>query len=349
MSCSTTVRVVNATPSGMSLTEAAASRGRWRGQPADSDLPSGATATFATESAGRFGSTGGRVRYDGPTSSVTLSWANPFVGHNTYRLQVDGDLGAVCDGDDDASDAVVTFTVIPSGKVTVAGFLPSRNGFHFTNSWPSEPLKRISLRIADLPIGNASNGLCGGMAFAARDWFEARRPIPTDPTAPADPNDPLYRFIVDRLIASFDLPDGVVPYVTYMAEQYPADDRDPLAALGHLASRAGVLARRTWPAVQRTIDSGHPCPLGLVMVASNDLADLKHQHQVLAYGYQVEATKLTVWVYDPNSPLDDDITISYDTARTDQPIVVTHNVDSHGPLVCAFTPRYSPKAPPAGR
>jgi len=54
-----------------------------------------------------------------------------------------------------------------------------------------------------------------------------------------------------------------------------------------------------------------------------------------------------VWVYDPNSPGDDGVTIAFDTARTDRGVAVRHRVDVDGPLVCAFVPRYVPAMPPA--
>jgi hypothetical protein len=52
----------------------------------------------------------------------------------------------------------------------VPGFLPSRQGFRFANDFPHVPLRWIGVPgVIRIPIGDASNGLCGGMAFAARD------------------------------------------------------------------------------------------------------------------------------------------------------------------------------------
>jgi len=56
----------------------------------------------------------------------------------------------------------------------VAGFMPSANGFHFINSWPSEPDIVVNVpALGRVAVGDASNGLCGGMVFAVRDFFEA--------------------------------------------------------------------------------------------------------------------------------------------------------------------------------
>lgn len=359
MSRSTSVRVVNTTKLALRLDHRTVDAGRWRGELPPQSLPAGGTAVFTTESNSRFGGTHGTVRYIADTSALAtrastplaavgaeLRWNNPLIGQNSYRMDITGTaIGVVCDGIDDASEAIVTFTIVAARRVAVPGFVPSRNAFHFTNSWTHDPLKRINLRVGSIPIGDASKGLCGGMALAARDWFEARRPIPTMTESPPDKH-PLRTFIVDRLIDSYDLPDGVVPYVKFTSTKYPDHDGELLATIGQLHSRAAVLARSTWPRLRASIAAGYPCPLGLVMVQSDDPRDLKHQHQVLAYAYQLRGTVATIWVYDPNSPLDDNITIRYDTARTDRTIEVTHNVDSSGPLVCAFPVRYSAKTPP---
>jgi hypothetical protein len=62
-------------------------------------------------------------------------------------------------------------------KRAVPGFLPSTSGLHFNNSFARVPLRSIGIpEVVAVPIGGASDGLCGGMAFAARDYFEAGRP-----------------------------------------------------------------------------------------------------------------------------------------------------------------------------
>jgi hypothetical protein len=35
-----------------------------------------------------------------------------------------------------------------------------------------------------LSLGDPTNGLCGGMVFTARDFLEARRPVPADTQPP---------------------------------------------------------------------------------------------------------------------------------------------------------------------
>ena len=50
----------------------------------------------------------------------------------------------------------------------LANFLPSINGLHYPNTWPSEPDLTIGTPFGTIPIGNASNGLCGNGICGAR-------------------------------------------------------------------------------------------------------------------------------------------------------------------------------------
>src|SRR5436305_14716185 len=104
----------------------------------------------------------------------------------------------------------------------VADFVPSVNGFRFTNSFPHEPDVRLDLGPAGtIGLGDASQGICGGMAFAARDYYEARLPIPDIDSPPAS-GTPLFGYLVERLLDSFDVPGGVLKYAEWM--MMPAGD-----------------------------------------------------------------------------------------------------------------------------
>ena len=103
---------------------------------------------------------------------------------------------------------------------TVPGFLPSTSGFAFANDFPKVPVRHIGIPgVVSVPIGDASNGLCGGMAFAARDYFEARMPPPPDTEPPG--SGPLFEYLVDRLFGSFDLPFGPARYLQLMSPLLP--------------------------------------------------------------------------------------------------------------------------------
>ena len=71
-------------------------------------------------------------------------------------------------------------------------FLPSQDGLAFTNAWPSEPAVVLPTPFGKINIGNAAAGLCGGMVFAALDfWHTGIQPPATRPA----PGEPLYRYI----------------------------------------------------------------------------------------------------------------------------------------------------------
>lgn len=203
------------------------------------------------------------------------------------------------------------------------GFLPSANGFRFPNRFPKVPVRRIGIPgIVSVPIGDASNGLCGGMAFAARDYFEASRPPPQVTTPPAE-GTPLFRYLVDRLFDSFNLPGGPARYLELMNPTLPDGD-GPLARLGiGLRGRARRMIAEEWPKIRSDVDAGHPAPLGLVRTKSWNPADLKFNHQVLAYGYLLEGDRLTLRVYDPNRPRDDGMTLSLRVSDPRQPSPVS--------------------------
>jgi hypothetical protein len=184
----------------------------------------------------------------------------------------------------------------------VPGFLPSRCGFRFANAFPSQPLFRLPLALGDLGIGNAARGLCGGMVFAVRDFFERGYPRPEDREPPKH-GSPLFRYLVWRLFDSFHLPCGPLRYYSWMA----ADD--------HSVMRNTI--RREWPHVRRELEFGRPAVLGLIRVHSFNPFRLGENHQVLAYGFEwdKEDGSLTIAIYDPNHPNRDDVTLSLNLRR----------------------------------
>src|SRR2546426_9867221 len=168
----------------------------------------------------------------------------------------------------------------------VPNFVASRDTLRFVNDWPSQPDLVINLPLAGkVKIGDASNGLCGGMVYAVRDFYEARIPVPADPQPAA--GTPLYSYIVRRLFDSFDLPGGVMKYYNWM--NMPDADQSPLS-LSALPRRgiAWHTINEEWPQIRDDIDAGHPCPLGLITVRSVNPRDLGRCHQALAYAYDVK-------------------------------------------------------------
>jgi hypothetical protein len=196
-------------------------------------------------------------------------------------------------------------------SVRVPGFLPSRRGLHFPNRFPRAPVLELRLGPVGLPVGDAADGLCGGMVFAVRDLFEAGR-LPPERRDPPPSGSPLFRYLVRRLFASFDLPWGPLRYLLWQA--LPTAD-GPFGLPG-LWRRT---ARREWPKVRADLEAGRLSPLGLVRPRSLNPLVVGRNHQVLAYGYDLdeERGRVAVLVYDPNHPDEDGLALTLDLTGRD--------------------------------
>jgi hypothetical protein len=219
---------------------------------------------------------------------------------------------------------------------SVGGFRPSTDGLHFLNAFPQAPVVTVTLPgLGERGFGDASGGLCGGMAFAVRDLYEAGLPPPAA-TEPPSPGSPFFKYLCRRLIDSFDLPEGVLRYYEWMSHR----DADDL--FGH--GPAARTLTEGWPAVRRELDAGRLAPLGLVTVHSFDPKDLGECHQVLAYAYALDeaGSRLTIAVYDPNWPDRDDLTLALDASRPG-PITYSGELSVRGFFLTPYNP-----ADPAG-
>jgi hypothetical protein len=229
---------------------------------------------------------------------------------------------------------------------TVANFRPSANAFRFTNSFPPESTIDIDLGPAGrVGLGDASQGVCGGMTFAVRDYFEAGRPVPPDDSPPAK-GTPLFGYLTRRLVDSFDVPDGVLRYAQWML--MPSGEIPVPFGLGHGTFLRTVTS--SWPLVRADIDAGHPSPLGLVTVHTADLRQIGKCHQVLAYGYRIDDGRtVSLSIYDPNTEMatSDDVRISFAADAPHRPSPITHNINIDEPTLHGFfRTKYVPKTPP---
>ncbi len=246
-----------------------------------------------------------------------------------------------------ARDPVASRRVPRGGPVpSVPGFLPSRNGFHFANHFEHLPLRTIDLVVTKLPLGDAANGLCGGMAYAVRDLFEAGRLPPPDTTAPGE--GPLFDYLVERLLDSYDLTGPDPAPCVYYRLMSPAllDQETWWATVSGQHSRAWVMVKEAWPAIQKDVDAGHLSPLGMIGLLSWDPRLMGVHHQVLVWGYTLTGTQLVLNLYDPNGPDQDDNTMSLDIGNIGEPISVSRTPPSNHPVFCFFPTDYAPKVPP---
>jgi hypothetical protein len=235
---------------------------------------------------------------------------------------------------------------MPSARVP--GFVPSVNGFAFANSWPSNPIRTFKLgNVATLNIGDAANGLCGGMSFTTADLHRAKLTPPPDPSPPAA-NTARYRYIVDRQITSFD--DGRLPlrFYSLMSPRRPAKEPAWAPWLGRIRvdrhSRTYVMIHEEWPVIRGLLDAGQLAMIGLVRIVSLDPQKLSHNHQVLAYGYDTNGPSVTIRICDPNWPRDDSVTITLDTSDPSGAATPTWSKPD-APLVCFFHAPYAPVDP----
>jgi hypothetical protein len=84
-------------------------------------------------------------------------------------------------------------------------------------------------------------------------------------------------------------------------------------------------------------------PLGLVTVYSADATMMGHNHQVLAYAYELDdANHLTLHLYDPNTapPGADDVQLSLDLSNPTHTSPITHNVNIDGDIRGFFRTKY---------
>ena len=213
--------------------------------------------------------------------------------------------------------------------------------------------------VGTIPIGDASNGVCGGMVYAAMDMCFAQPRLlpPTMATAPAG-GSPLMNYILRRLIDGFALERGsasnALRYVDYMSTL----DHDTWFSRGIPSLIAGY----EWPMIKADIDAGRPSPIGLVsgvwVWPTNIAAKIEmlgHCHCVLAYGYHLDdASNLTLLVYDPNDPLSDNSTIEMNIGNPTHttPIStprITANIEGNVVFRAFFKHQwYYPVVPPAG-
>jgi hypothetical protein len=215
-----------------------------------------------------------------------------------------------------------------------AAFSASTNGFAFANRWPHvAPLRfRVGGPVpVELAIGDAANGLCGGMAFAALDLWFAGVAAPAGAQPPVEGSAP-FRYLVRRQLDSFEL--GLGPARFYLLG----------APWRSAASRWAEVLRRELPRVRRQLAAGRPLALGLVHAVSANPATLIQDHQVVVHGIEAgpEPGTISLRIYDPNLPADDSVrlVVSRDPAGA---LELTY---SGGPPVVAFFKQgYSPRDP----
>ncbi len=213
-------------------------------------------------------------------------------------------------------------------------FVPSVNGFAFANRWPHVPPLRFRLAgpvPVELAIGDAANGLCGGMAFAAVDlWLAGVAPGPTADPPPEGTS--AFHYLARRQLDSFEF--GLGPARFYLLGA-------PWRSAG---SRTAEILRRELPRVRAGLAAGQPVPIGLVHAVSANPATLIQDHQVVAVGVEAGPApgSLSLRIYDPNLPGDD--TVRLTIGRNDDGALAL-GYSGGPPVVAFFRQGYRPRDP----
>ena len=223
----------------------------------------------------------------------------------------------------------------------VPHYLPSKHGFPFPNWYPPGlPVLELPTPFGTIPIGNANGGLCGGMAFASLDLFTFEQPPP-----PA-PEPPVFRYLCHRLIDSFNLPFGVLKY--YDWQRRPLETRT-FAGVVVQDGLTRLTVEFEWPKIRAVLDAEQLAPLGLVKAHSFRPIELGKNHQVLAYGYDLDdATgELVLKVYDPNFAGDDGVTLALNVTEPMAGRTIVHSREGESVRGIFLTEYRAPANAPA--
>lgn len=160
-------------------------------------------------------------------------------------------------------------------------FLPSANGLPFPNEFPPVPVLRLPL---GLGLGDASLGLCGGMVYAALDYYHAGL------KPPGEVSGEVLDHLARRQLDSVGVAGGLRVYLRTLC-----GDRSLLA-----------LSLAQYGVIEQLVRHD-PVPLMLIKTRSWNPMDQARNHQVLAYAAHEGAIR----VYDPNHPGDDDASVVF--------------------------------------
>jgi len=205
-------------------------------------------------------------------------------------------------------------------------FSAQDDGFRFVNSF--EFSFEFKLPFAgSIDLGHIVYGLCGGMCFAALDYFHAGNPVLAH-TSVEDVEPELRNYLWERQLDSLSLP--VIPRVI---EWMLRDDRH----VGRLT------AGREFPKLRRRLDKGSPAVLALIR--GHGVDDPTQNHQVVTIGYDFDETtrELTTYLYDPNHP-GQEPSLTMNFARPSRGIDAAQS--SEEPLRGFFVIAYKQQTPP---
>jgi hypothetical protein len=157
-----------------------------------------------------------------------------------------------------------------------------RHSFAFGNRFAILSDRRLPWRLSPVVYG-----LCGGMAYAALDYYHAGQEPTRASEVPAT-GSPLWWYLWRRQLATLACPPTIVPRVLYWMQR--SDEWV-----------AGRSARIELARARQAIDRGQPPVLLLLRAAG--LSSPTRNHQAVAVGYEELGDDLVrLLAYDPNWP-----------------------------------------------
>jgi hypothetical protein len=176
-------------------------------------------------------------------------------------------------------------TIVASGQIN--NFLPSRNGFKFSNYF--------STAYHSAPFINDADGMCGGMVYAVIDYYKAGLSTPEDTLPPTRiHNNSLLEYIRQRQ------KDSVLQLRTL----------NYLLAFSLTPEKEKEMVLNTYEIIKKQISQNELIALGLIR--SREFKKVKQNHQVGVYGYQEDAEgNVILKVYDPKDSTNDNVTMSF--------------------------------------
>ena len=151
-------------------------------------------------------------------------------------------------------------------EMTVTNFDPATHGFHFSNN---------HMKWEAIPFASGTV-LCGGMAYAALDFWTYKLPIPPDTTAPP-PGHPLNEYILNRQCTAHA---NTVP--RFLLSWTP------------IISAAVIANETEYGVLKSCLRGGSPIPLCMV-------GGPFQGHHVVAFACTDGGPK-SITIYDPNNP-----------------------------------------------
>lgn len=185
-------------------------------------------------------------------------------------------------------------------------FKPSLHGWGFADTFAVEgPM---------LGLGAAPDrfGLGGGMCWTALDRYLDGRAVPAITTAPRQ-GTPLHAELLQRQVAALD---DVWPRVRQWQALPDGSWRDRLpVALSPGRGDVTSLTRAGWRRLRRSLAAGRPVLLTLVRPDDGYTRAIAAR-QVLAYACETAGATVTLSIYDPTRPGDDDVRLAFSRRGT---------------------------------